>query len=146
MWYHNAGQSNTVGGNNFYTNSWFIQAVLNGLRWAAHMHAPGDYDANFTLAPYQCPTVAAPICATVGVAPEQGINHYTQEKANLQDVFAQVKAGKALLSVYTVSGKKISTRAFTSYKDLKNSLPSGCNIIRVSDLSGNIIRQLAVAQ
>jgi type 1 glutamine amidotransferase len=146
MWYSNCGQSNSTGGNNFYTNSWFMQSVVNALRWTAHMHAPGDHDANFTLAPYQCPTATSSICVPVSVSPEQGINLHQQEKANLEDVFAQVKAGKAFLCVYSISGKKISAGTFTNYKDLKNSLPSGCNIIRISDLSGNIIRQLAIAQ
>jgi uncharacterized protein len=132
MVYSNCGQSNTVGGNNYYTNSWFKQFVINGLRWAAHLASPTD-------AKY-----LSHVC-TVNAAPAQN-SGLEVKKTSLLELFNDVKAGKAFVDVYSVNGQKISVKAFSSLKDLKNVLPAGCHIIRVSDISGHILRQLAVAQ
>jgi type 1 glutamine amidotransferase len=126
MVYSNCGQSNTVGGNNYYTNSWFKQFVINGLRWAAHVPYPNE-------------------TGCVGIAPDNTTG-FQMGKASVQELFNDVKAGKAFVNVYNVNGQKISVKAFATFKDLKNSLSAGYHIVRITDISGHILRQLAVAQ
>jgi hypothetical protein len=132
MVYSNCGQSNTTGGNNYYTNSWFKQFVINGLRWAAHL--PSSTDAKYL----------AQVCPT-SVTPGQN-SGFGIKKASLPDLFSDVKAGKAFVNVYGVNGQKISVKAVTSFKDLKKALPAGCHIVRITDISGRMLLQSAIAQ
>jgi type 1 glutamine amidotransferase len=130
--YSNCGQSNTVGGNNYYTNSWFKQFVINGLRWAAHL--PSSTDQKYLAS--VCPTGVGPV----------GKSGSQIRKTSLQELFSDVKAGKAFVEVYSVNGQKIHLKSFASFKDLKNALPPGCAIVRISDASGRILNQTALAQ
>jgi hypothetical protein len=122
MFYTNCGQNNIVGGNNFYTNSYFKQLIINALRWAAHV-------------PEAC----------TGIIQKQQGNR-NAGSADQTELFNNVRSGKAFLTVYTMSGQRVHAGTLASYRDLKNAVPAGCHIVRFSDASGRMLHQMTIAQ
>jgi hypothetical protein len=122
MFYTNCGQNNIVGGNNFYTNSYFKQLVINALRWAAHVSTT----------------------CTVTIQKQQESRQFGA--ADIADLFCYVNSGKAFVNVYTMSGQRVHAGTLGSYKDLMNVVPAGCHIVRFSDASGRVLHQMTIAQ
>jgi hypothetical protein len=137
MWYSNVGHENVEGGDDFYTNSWFQQSIVNALRWAAHIHAPGDYSQTFTSPPYGC--------ALSGTVHPQTTT-CRQDGTMLQALFDHVKHGSMSISVFSISGKKIPVGALASLRELRKAIGSGCHIVRISDASGYVVGQWAAAE
>jgi type 1 glutamine amidotransferase len=118
MWYSNCGQSNS-GSNNFYTNSWFKQSVINGLRWAAKLDL-----------------------ACTDVKPGQSPSRNTAR----QTLESLMEKGHTLVTIYGIDGRKLSTHTFASYKELLGAMPAGCHIVKVMDESRRIVQQMTVAK
>jgi type 1 glutamine amidotransferase len=118
--YSNCGQANTTGGNNYYTNGWFMQFVINSLRWAAHVPPPE-----------QC----------TAVSPSPGSNQYNRETLD-----GMLSKGNLTVHVYGVNGREIAAGTFKNYRELLGAMPVGCHIVKVSDNTQRIVRQLTVAK
>lgn len=117
MMYINAGHMAEVGGNNWYTCSWFQQFLLNSLRWTAKVPEAGT------------------AIDLKGCQPG---------KTELQRIFTGNET--VHVEIYNIKGQRISNMPVKNMKELNGALSSGCHIVRLLDGTGRTLRQLTLAR